>query len=199
MASAFFSWRSWDRASLILAMLAATLGVVVYLELAAGLFSPGATPKASASLQVSLDEKSAKKERGSKRSTSRAQAAEPDRDAAEAQLEAILARPIFSPSRRAAAGASGVAKPAAEGLRRYRLAATVQEGERSLALLQGVSNGEYLRLAPGDRHGDWRLVEVAKDGALFQRGEAGKRSGSGEGDAKRLIVDKEGARLLGGK
>ena len=54
--------------------------------------------------------------------------------------------------------------------------------------------GAYHRVAPGEQLKGWRLVEIGESGALFEAADA--ESTLDDGEARRLLIDRDGARAL---
>ncbi|MCQ8186492.1 hypothetical protein [Parvularcula maris] len=97
---------------------------------------------------------------------------------AEGDVETILARPLFSASRRPApfirtrsaapAPVRERRRPVAED---YALLATViREGQDPVAVLSSVSGGETRRLSVGEEIGSWTVSEIAASSVRFSAG-----------------------------
>jgi hypothetical protein len=92
---------------------------------------------------------------------------------------AIVERPLFRPDRRPAGGGedieqSPVAIPDGAGLRLRFVGTVVAEG-RATALVELDGEAGLVRLLPGDRLGDWRVVEVGRDTLLLSDGHDRRR------------------------
>ncbi len=97
-------------------------------------------------------------------------------------FRAIVERPLFRPDRRPAEEGedSGeefpVEIPYDVGSElRLRFVGTVVEKGRATALVELDGEAGLVRLSPGDRLGDWRVVEVGRDTLLLSDGHDRRR------------------------
>jgi len=79
--------------------------------------------------------------------------------AAPARYAAIIERPLFAPSRRAASAALDAATTGSPA--RYRLVGVIAVGQTRWALL--VDGARTLQVGPGDRLDDWTVRRVEHD------------------------------------
>lgn len=191
MASPLRALRQWDRLSVGLMLAIALLGAVIYFEISAGLFAPPPLSTLSGAVSGERLTTAPPLERG----VTLARDLDAQRDAAVADVDVILSRPLFRRERRPNAERPTAPRPAVGGLRRLTLAATARDGARSVALLQGGSRAEYHRLSPGDELNGWRLLDIGPNGALFEAVDAATAARSGDG-ARRVIIDRDGARSV---
>jgi hypothetical protein len=95
---------------------------------------------------------------------------------------AIVERPLFRPDRRPAKEADGTdadthmesPEPMASELR-LRLVGTVIDGGRAIALVELDGERGLVRLAAGDRLGDWQVIEIGPDSLLLSDGSDRRR------------------------
>lgn len=185
----------WDGLSWALALIAAMLAGVVYLQAAEGFMGPPSLEAAEAASYSKTEQPvsprgyAAKKTYPKKSGYGRV-------GYDDADYSVVLERPAFSPNRRPTYDAPAAPKARAPDLAGLKLAATARDGSRRFALLQGGAASEYFKVAVGEALRGWRLLEIGGDGAVFERiAKTGEKSyGAYKKAGDRMIIDRDGAR-----